>query len=279
MKKCTDEEIGNRLTDFYSGHLTENESEAVLSHLKQCETCRNDLKVMGLLGEGPALKKEENSKFHLSAEQISSYYADRKSLSASDLSVVESHLKSCDHCAYELDFLRDLESDLAGSVKHAQKSVSMLARVADLVFPALRKPVVAYFLLLLTLYPTYRFLAVMNSETASSETTWNQLQEGRRSTGEAKIILRDRGATYLGFDVLQYHNVAEFRYSVTLSPAGELTRRIPVLTNFDDKQKIQVMGNFHDLPDGEYILTVEEVDPLTPNDKASQQYRFELRSR
>lgn len=280
MKECSDATIAHQLTDYYSGHLTYDQSQRVRNHLNDCESCRESLRAMELIGGGPALHSEKEAGGHLSAEQISAYYLEDSSLSANERSQINAHLTRCDQCAYDFAYLKDFETDIRASIKHAPRRISLLQRALSFVIPVVRHPALAYFLLLLTIYPTYQFLR--SGDPGSGEpgapATWQIIAETNRSAGSAGTIARTEQSDLVRVEIRQFNNPDLFHYTARITAEADSTRTIPVYARAEGGEKVRLVIDVRNLPDGFYRVWISESEKSSPNNTVHHGYLMELRT-
>ncbi len=275
--ECNDK-ITKLLGDYFSGHLTLKQEAEVESHLAQCQSCRKALDTMGLLAADPSSTLISD---HIAADQMALYYRERKSLSQSEQAGIRAHIGECNRCAYDYQFLRDMETDLAQSVKAEMVPTTLLERIWRAIPVMVTKPALAYFLLALTIYPAMQYLAGGPEPAAISETgavyQSFELFDANRSGGEMPIVTRADRQETTKLVVPQYHSIESFSYSFSIQNA-DLTQDLnaEVLSLFEQEGSIVLLVNLRDLSDGDYVLSVTEVDREDPTDTSLSHYSFRL---
>ena len=158
MRACNEEHLSKKLHDYFSGHLQESGRLAVEKHLEGCEHCRRLLETMKLLGQQSGEQVSAGPGGHISSDLLGRYFADRASLGSDEIEKIEVHLEECEECAYELRFLEGLSDELQRAAMSEAPKRSLVAVVVESLWVAVRKPALAYFLLLLAVYPAAMWL-------------------------------------------------------------------------------------------------------------------------
>jgi len=278
--RCTNEKLGIRLSDYFTGHLSEKERSEMIAHLGDCPCCQTSLKTMQAIAGQQINATAPANRPHLTTEQVSKYYQSPSSLSRSEITEIEAHLRTCDECSYDLDFLRDMEDELRISVRSELARPTVFGTIAAL----FRKPALAYFLLLLTLYPTVRWIADGSGRSESVASNWSsspayEIAETRRSVGEMNVVRRPIDDPLLRLDLPFYHQLAEkqYRYSLVSQASGEAAE-LDKLVDYDSTGVIRMLLNTKRLPDGEYSLSLIEIDQLDTLDQMHQYFIFQLKT-
>lgn len=280
---CNDRAIADKLNDYFSGHLSGDVLDRVENHLDSCENCRATLKTMKIVGGKVDNPGSDDSEQHVAGDLLSLYYQDKSGLSADQITKVETHLKDCDTCAYDLAFLQDMETDLSRSVQAEMVKPSLLHMVGRALLGVALKPALAYFLLLLTIYPAARYVMGPDGDPTIPGSPFPsevyQLSDLTRAGGEYPQIFRSWDNNLVRISVPFYHAKEEFEYIVKLENEDQ-TRdyHIEKLSDFSKEGSIGLILNTVDLSDGTYLLDVYEIDWKYPFDTAVTTYPFELRS-
>ncbi len=275
--KCLDENIRLKLNDFATGHLDPAETQEVKRHLDACVECRDSLKVMRMLKKPATEANSSGHAGHLSQEDVSSYHENRHGLSPEVRSRIEAHLKSCEKCAYDLAFLNDLETELSASVRSELNRAPIWQTVLNYIVIPLRKPAVAYFLLLLAAYPTVRWFTDSNGHAPSGDNKSVpvqvfQLLEANRSSSDVPTVTRTERDALVRMDLPFYHLSSENRYEYSLFDSGKRERApITLFANYSVPGKIQLILDTKNIIDGSYQFVVAEksfADSLNVNESS-----------
>ena len=279
--KCGDENISRKLSDFWSGHLEPEEQELVKSHIDVCPKCQIDLQLMELLHRGLS----ESIGEHLSPELLGQYSTRKGDLDAETLLAVEEHLKDCEKCAYDLQFLVNLGVDLEQSVMASISRLSLLADVLNWFSIIVRKPVFGYILLLITLYPAIMWV----SEHHTDEDLFNivslradafRLTEITRFSSDLPTIIRDKETSFIAFEIPFYHYLEEYRYDFHVSTMDETSSfDADVMSWYDRDESILFTVNVLGLPDGHLMIRADEIVRENQTIHTSRFFPFVLQTR
>lgn len=280
---CEDSRIAEMLNDLVSGHLTPEQAELVKEHLRFCQDCLEQLRTMSILtGKSPA--KFFISPSHLPDELLEQYYQNKSALSTEKIHFVEDHLKICSDCSANLDFLVALEADLKSSVSEERAGANVLEQFLEKLRSFLWRPAIAYLLLLVCLYPALQWLVLPSNEstTPSSQAQLPafDLKDQTRAGGGVTLIKHHRDEVLLALNI-PYHHLYGERWYGFLVTDPDATRSFDVKPACDFSQKgvVRLLIDSSPLTDGNYVLTVLEVDRTTPRDTTRQTFQFEIKTR
>ncbi len=281
---CNDREAADKLSDYFSGHLNREELDQVARHLSECRECRTSLRTMSHLAGRSPNPFSENSERHLTSQLLTAYYENRESLDAETLKKIESHLKSCERCSYDLYFLNSLEEDLESSLALGAKHESASARLIGSVWALIRKPAFAYCLLLLTLYPAAMWLTRLDKKGGLELAAYlppreYAMVEQRRSAGYVPTVIRPQDKSLVAVVVPYYHETEEFSYQIFFSDeSGSVPLELETITDFSETGAIRVLVQTRSVQDGTYILNISETDREDPSDTLRSKYLFHLKT-
>ncbi|MEW5873807.1 MAG: zf-HC2 domain-containing protein [Candidatus Zixiibacteriota bacterium] len=276
---CPDPQIAGLLPDYVSGHLGDADAAAVVAHLGACPVCRDLVETMMVLKTGKSgPQRLLAADGHLEPSVLSWYFQDQRSMPPELLGAVEDHLSSCTTCVADLDSLQELEVELRRSATLSARDSrpTPIRRVWQGFAGALSAAAV--------LLIAGSFAAKHWRVTPHVAMDWGTievftLREMQRASGAMSIVTRSAGEPRVGLVAPVYHDTASFRYGMRVRrmEAGDAVD-LSLSPEFTAPGKIQVGLPLHDLPDGDYILEVIEVDRRAPSDSTVLQYPFQLQS-
>ncbi len=270
--------VSEQLNDYFSGHLTRGQEAEIENHLALCPACKETLETMRVIAADPTNDRVSG---HLSTSLIASYYENPSTLPDADKDRIRTHLKQCDQCAYDYQYLRDMEEELTRSVKAEMESEGLFARLWNAIPVVVTKPAFAYFLLALTIYPAAKFVSDYVRTPQVSEISEQyqsyELTPANRSAGKATMVTRPESKATVRLTIPQYHSLDNFHYSYriqTVDLAGSFQAEF--LSTFENAGSIDLLANLRNLPDGDYVLTIEEIDREDPSDTSLTHYSIQL---
>lgn len=274
MKICDNENMAAKLTDLFSGHLSEGEQAPLKVHLQQCEACQKTYGAMKLLAGQPTGLE------HPQSELLVKYYENKDSLTEAQCQEMKEHLSTCEACAYDYDFLRSMETELEQSVAMELNQPSLMENILSTLTMPLKQPAVAYFLLALTLYPASQWLLQSTDTTDTASATISQPFELRLTTragGELPEVLRSAETGLELLELPYYHLQSDYYYEFYLKET-ESGRDLPLerIADFETAGRIRLLTRLIDLPDGIYTLTLLEIDRATNADTTRSSFTFKL---
>jgi hypothetical protein len=278
---CENKKIADLIPDYFTGILSKEDTIIVRNHLGICQECLKDLKTMRILSGWDAEKDSIN---HIDSNLLTQYYQNPSSLADNIQDGVKAHLKECDECSYNLDFLVSLETELERSVARKVKTPSLVKAIQEFLAALVRKPAFAYFLLLLTLYPAGKWFQ-MSTDDEFTDAKWQvpqevqRLSEGVRSAGKIPIVSRTYDSGLVRILVPVDHYIEGFSYSFQLQDKHDFKiLQMEQISDFSEQNSIDLIINTTELADGEYILNIHEIDRADPTDTTTYPYLFRLQT-
>lgn len=254
----------------------------VENHLPNCNDCRETLKTMEILsGQIDPYSPFEDSG-HLKDDIIAKYYENKELIPISQLQQLEEHLEQCSDCAYDLEFLNSLEQELNLSVSKKLKEFNILEKLLNTIPNFVKSPVLAYFLLILTVYPSYKWYSSIQDGTEIEihpliSQNVNLLNQQKRGLGEISTLVRRNGELISLIDIQVDHSKEHFEYSLTIGETN--SNKSLKVQSIIDLSRTGIVGiSLHTavMDDGDYILTLLEIDLETFSDTASYIIPFKL---
>ena len=132
--ECSNPEIEQMLSDYFTGHLGDVQDGQVEEHLEVCQSCRRMIRTMALIAGKSATEISSISSGHFSPQLLSRFFSQPGTLESSlSIKIVE-HLKDCPECSADMDFLKNSDIDLRNLVLSYRKSPSkktLISRLLD----------------------------------------------------------------------------------------------------------------------------------------------------
>ncbi len=120
--ECTETNISLMLSDYFTGHLGEDDHRRVESHLIDCRMCRISLRMMALVADKPEPYAGSEKQRHFSPTLLFRFYTDVQSLDTTLVKQIEEHLQVCRECYEDLDFLKNSNIDIKNLLGQYRKS-------------------------------------------------------------------------------------------------------------------------------------------------------------
>jgi len=276
---CTNVHIQERLGDYLTGHLDPADRAEVACHLAECDNCRQSLQFMEKLAGFEAGSIIHHPDFAL----ITRFYAEPETLDEATIEAFKKHLQECDECAYELDFLRDMEAGLEKSAAARGERQPLLEIVGEFLTGLVRKPALAYFLLLLTIYPTYLWLSGTGEPGAGggyvSDSVF-QLSNVTRTAGDLPVITPDADKPIVVLNLPFRPFEIDYTYSASIADI-EMTSPldIPIILDMRDSTSINALLDLRDMASGSYVLILHEQSRDDPEDFEELLFPFTLETK
>ena len=278
---CTDKKIYEKLSDYYSGHLSDKENREVEAHMAQCKDCKESFMLIKMIaGDINADKDYEID--HINSDLLTRYFQDKSSLSTDKIEKISKHLSECRDCAFEYQFLRDMESEMKQSIKAELRQPSLLQRLLSYSWGVVKKPAFAYFLLFITLYPAANWLMKSPSGTGPgfANLTEYSIKELNRATGDISKTYRSPNNSLLWIAIPYYHLREDYHYNYSIKNLDLSTVfSSEIISRYDSKDIIGLIVNTENIPDGSYILELNEVEKENPNEINTYQFSFMILTR
>jgi anti-sigma factor RsiW len=110
--ECTDTHIEMLLSDYFTGHLSDENGRRVEAHLGECRSCRLNLRTMILIAGKEHTRERSDEVRHYSPQLLGRYFTDPNSLDKVLIQQIESHLEICPECSRDIEFLKNSDLDL-----------------------------------------------------------------------------------------------------------------------------------------------------------------------
>ena len=282
---CTDETVGLSLADYYTGELALDDRLRVEAHVAKCEDCRKSLALMMALG---GQSPEAYGSDHLSPELLSQYFQKQSDWPKVEAEKIRQHLKSCDNCRREYDFLTGLESELEAALEATEAtSTDGISKTSiwQSTWHLVSHPALAWAVVLLLAYPTVDWLSNRTGPDTQEILTQvvgpvHKLAEARRGLEGTVEIVRDAGEQLLQLAIPMYAipPQMDYRFLFRLSET-EVSVELRVIANFQVTGQIILLVDALALADGVYELTVVETDKASSEIKSERTFSFKLSTR
>lgn len=266
------------LSDYASGSLDEPGRRKVESHITTCEDCRKTLAFMQKLAP-KATWAEREGHSHPRAEMLRAYYEDPSTLEAGTRQAIEAHLGHCSECAFDMEFLKDLEQILPAAI-----SERVPRRAPRRFLPQwLSRPVPVFSLVavlagvLLVVYFQINPRTHRGAEESEAQIhVLRPLTRGQEMA--ATITLKDPSETvYVAIPRRAGGNGTDYQFRVW--DESESTEFDVVLdSDRSQSDRIVLRLNTSPLADGRYLVILTERALSAPTDSTVRRFPFELRT-
>ena len=137
--KCNRPDLEPLLSDYYTGHLSDDDEQKVRAHLKVCRSCRHSLRVMDQIAGKEPIQLADPDEMHFSPQLLGRYYSDPGSLDAALIDRISTHLEHCPQCAADVEFLQSSHHDFSLWADARPHRRSLWRRILNAVKRALPK--------------------------------------------------------------------------------------------------------------------------------------------
>lgn len=278
--ECHNQHIRELLPDYFTRHLSTDEMKSVCEHLNDCSSCQERLGVMESLNGRYASPAGCETRYHPTDEVLGKYYEHREALDTQTKKRIEQHLADCQECANSLAFLTNLEVALVQSIVETDSNSSPALSFLDLLAAFVRRPALAYLLILLMAYPAIRWISSPGiSTTQIGPTSYRVfvIKEQTRSSNSLPQVLRQSGDEIVQLKIPFYHILDDNHYTVTIAPAkGDPWLATEFILDFSDKGAINIILSTREMNDGTYLLNLTESKRNGTETGSVSRYSFEL---
>jgi hypothetical protein len=273
------------LSDFVSGHLEKSEAERVAAHLKVCPDCRSARETMAALKEYMVSEKSTIGSDHISDQQLWLYYSNVDTLDAAVRAKIELHVGRCLDCSAALSLLYGLEQDLTPAHSDLRLAGPAKKGFIDALTQWLRKPVLAYALLALTLYPAIRWIISKGNDRPLSvleevPDRSVRLSPQLRQVTDIVSVSRKAGHAFVALEIPFYALADSKTYTVAVTDTvGGVIANARGSVTLGSPGVINVLLDTGPLVDGVYELTLVERSQANISDTSVTTYPFRLATR
>jgi anti-sigma factor RsiW len=110
------------LSDYFTGHLSDDDKIQVEEHLDDCRECRLSLRTMLLIsGKRREQREKSDEGQHYSPQLLGRFYSNPQSLDKRLMQKIESHLAVCAECSEDMAFLQNSDLDLRSLLNTRQR--------------------------------------------------------------------------------------------------------------------------------------------------------------
>jgi hypothetical protein len=131
---CNNPEISDKLILYLDGSLSHDARQQIEEHISSCPSCRGELK--DLSGTVASLKtaaeKLKRHGAHVDVEDLILFQAGPDSMDSAKAEEIESHLKICKGCAYEMELLGEAPTPNGESQEDAHVPAAILEKFNEL---------------------------------------------------------------------------------------------------------------------------------------------------
>ncbi len=134
---CEQPNIAEKLVPYVEGALAEPDRSEVLEHLRGCESCANEVRVIKssivTLRHVFTRTSQYRPLTHVSAEDLERFAFEPETLTAEVMRSVKLHLAECGECEQEVALLREMEQELAEKVEPVRAPEALPAALREAV--------------------------------------------------------------------------------------------------------------------------------------------------
>jgi len=134
---CEQPTIAEKLVPYVEGALAEPDRSEVLEHLRSCEACANEVRLLksSILALRQAFSRATQYRplTHISAEDLERFAFEPETLTADVMRSVKLHLAECGECEQEVAMLREMEQELAEKVEPVRAPEALPAALREAV--------------------------------------------------------------------------------------------------------------------------------------------------
>ena len=285
MKDCTNK-LKEMLPWYLNKTLSEDEVKKVEAHLKECPECQKELEEINLLSSEVKVNSAIFASPHIESERLVLFCEELKSLSPDESISIEKHLRSCLYCYEELQTLKranlELESLERGTKPKLVKEASVWEKINERLIWLVRKPALAYFIILLLAYPAARWLfrtsqpGMPSIPMVSSEKVY-VLSEQTRETTEPISVFRNNKDKQVRVGIPFWADLEKQSYELIINTEnGQIIFSINDFTNFGNQGFSQLLLNIDSIPVGRYILIIRERNKKDPSIFSETRFPFQI---
>ncbi len=285
MTECSDELFG-LLPLYINGSLSPDEKSKVEEHLRECPKCQKELEETKWLSSGVKELGKVYASLHIEPEKLVIFAEEPKSLNPDEITFIEKHLSSCSECHEELQTLKraNLELEAQERIKKTKpaKEVSVWEKTTAGLSWLVRKPALAYFIILLLAYPAARWLLRPSQSgmppipIVSSEKVY-VLSEQTRETTEPASVFRDSKDKSIRLSIPFWADLDNQSYELLINTERDQTIfDYKNFTDFGSQGFFQLVLNTDSIPDGRYVVIVKEKNRKDPTIFSETHYPFQI---
>ncbi|MBN2275524.1 MAG: zf-HC2 domain-containing protein, partial [Bacteroidales bacterium] len=273
-------EVLDLLPWYVTGSLPAEENAMVEKHLAACESCSKEVEKMKWLTEAYELAEK-----HINPVILTVYAENKKELSKPVIQQIKNHLAICPECQKELEILtevnRSLETQVAGSpLSGITESITSFFSQLFL------KPVFAYVLVLLLLYPAWlgifrkneRLMQVNEPVNIKDHFVLEQPdQRGSTDIQNTFELFDTKGLFTLSFHLPDFNN-KDFTYKARIVDEKNIVRwRTSDLQFIDNYGNVLLLFNKNKFSAGSYILFIDQ--SITKTGQTAHEYKYDFKIR
>jgi hypothetical protein len=285
MTECNDE-LFELLPLYINGSLSSEEKSKVEEHLRNCPKCQKEIEEIRWLSSGVKEQEEVYASVHIEPEKLVIFAEEPKSLNPDEITFIEKHLSSCSECYEELQTLKraNLELEALERIKITKpaKEVSVWEKTTAGLIWLVRKPALAYFIILLLAYPAARWLFRPSQSgtppipLVSSEKVY-VLSEQTRETTEPASVFRDSKDKSIRLSIPFWADLDNQSYELVINTEKNQTIfDYKNFTDFGNQGFFQLVLNTDSIPDGRYVIIVKEKNRKDPTIFSETRFPFQI---
>jgi len=258
LAQC-DKKIFQLLPWYANGSLSPEESRKVEAHLKDCPTCRQELREIRSLSSGVKEHKEIFAANHIEPEKLVTFAEEPETLTPEDAAAVVKHLQSCPACHQEIQTLKRANLEMEAHQKEQKagfaEEASAWKRAVERLIWLVRKPAFAYLIIILLAYPAARWLMPRLSPAEVYS-----LIEQTRAPQKPTQVLRSAEEEEVRLRVPYWPDLEARRYELRIEiESGLSVFTVQNFSGFGDQGFFYLDLNVRYFSDAVYFLIVKEI--------------------
>jgi hypothetical protein len=285
LREC-DDRLFELLPWYVNDSLSLAEKKLVEDHLKVCSRCQKELEEIKLLYSGVKELGEVFASPHVETEKLVLLAEEPESLIPDEITAMVKHIQSCPECFAELQTLKsanlELEALEGKKKRKFTREASWGDKIAERLIWLVRKPALAYIIVLLLAYPAARWLIgpsqprVTSVPKVVSEKVY-LLSEQTRVTAEPTSVFRSNKEKRVRIGIPFWPDLEKQSYELKISTeAGQTIFAVKDFTDFGNQGFFQLILNTDSIPDGRYILILRETNRKDPASFSETNFPFQI---
>ncbi len=277
---CKDRQIAELFPWYITNSISKIERHRIEKHLASCPVCKKELATLKSFYEEFYLQGKSIDNEHINSVLLTIYSENKKELDHSNIQRIENHLAICANCKNEVDILKKVNLSLTTS-KAESFWQQLVDRVEQFIFKPVIKPVFAYALVLLLIYPAWLGIMKISEGTTSTTEPVNinkhfvlEPFEQRAGTGSPNIILLEKTTELFTFSFnIPVIDNTDYNYkAIIVDDNNKTVWKAKDIKQIDAYGSILLVCNKRYFHEGTYTLFVNEKnkDEL----EAENEYKF-----
>jgi len=285
LKECTNR-LKEMLPWYLNKTLSEDEVKQVEAHLKECPECRKELEEIIFLSSEVKVNSEVFASPHIESERLVLFCEEPKSLSPDESISIERHLRSCLYCYEELQTLKRANLELKSLERETKpklvKEASVWEKISERLIWLVRKPVLAYIIVILLAYPAASWLlrSPKSGESIVPKVAFEKvymLSEQTRTTVEPTSVFRKTKDILVRVVIPFWADIENESYNLAINDENSKSiLAIKDFTDFGNQGFFQLVLNTDSISDGRYTLVVWGTNKKDPAISSETNFPFQI---